>query len=122
MYSNDRVVLNYLCDCTTGFVNGNVILEDNCVPGPTFTFGFILATLFGAVFHLIVGGDVRRLALFLLAGWLGFSLGQALGTMLGINIVSIGQMRVVAASLGSIVALIAANVLTSRRTNNRTFR
>ncbi len=122
MCSNDYIVLNYLRDCTTGFVNGNAILEDNRVPGPTFTFGFILATLFGAVFHLIVGGDVRRLALFLLAGWLGFSMGQALGAMLGINIFPIGQMRVVAASLGAIVALIAAHMLTSSRTNNRTFR
>jgi hypothetical protein len=39
---------------------------------PTAVFGFIVATLFGAGFHLAFGGDMRRLALLLLAGWLGF--------------------------------------------------
>ena len=84
------------------------------MPGPSFTFGFIVATLFGAAFHLLVGGDIRRLALFLLAGWLGFSLGHLLGTTLEINILNIGPLRIVAASVGAAIALFAAYALTSR--------
>src|SRR5262249_27041139 len=43
------------------------------MPSPSVTFGFILATLYGALFHLVLGGNARQLALYLLAGWLGFT-------------------------------------------------
>ncbi|MCB9451625.1 MAG: hypothetical protein H6672_09300 [Anaerolineaceae bacterium] len=88
------------------------------VPGPTATFGFILATLCGAIFHLIMGGDARRLALFLLAGWVGFLLGHILGGILGITLVTIGMLRVFPAILGALIALVVAQVLTSRRTRS----
>ena len=88
------------------------------MPGPTLTFGFLLATLYGAAFHFIVGGDVRRLALFLLSAWVGFSLGHILGVMFAIDILNIGTLRVVAATLGAFTALVAARVLTSSRRTN----
>ncbi len=78
--------------------------------GPTVTFAFILATLFGAVFHFIVGGDARRLALFFLAGWIGFALGHILGDMFNINI-AIGSINIVSASVGALVALVVAYIL-----------
>jgi hypothetical protein len=89
------------------------------VPNPSVTFSFILATLFGAIFHLIAGGDARRLALFLLSGWVGFSLGHILGVIFEINILNIGPLRIVAASVGALVALIVAHVLTTSRTRRR---
>ncbi len=92
------------------------------MPSPDATLGFILATLFGATFHLIMGGDARRLALFLLAGWVGFGLGHVLGTILGISILNIGTLRVVSASFGAIVALVVAHFLTSKRPNKRAIR
>jgi hypothetical protein len=66
-----------------------------------------------------MGGDARRLALFLLSGWVGFSLGHALGVVLDINILNIGTLRIVSASLGAIVALLAAHVLTSNRSTSK---
>jgi uncharacterized membrane protein YeaQ/YmgE (transglycosylase-associated protein family) len=92
------------------------------LPGPTTTFGFILATLFGAVFHLIMGGDARRLALFLLAGWVGFGLGHLLGTVFGINILNIGTLHIFAAATGAIIALFAAHILTTNRSRSRSTR
>ena len=89
------------------------------MPGPITTFGFILATLFGALFHLIMGGDARRLALFLLAGWVGFGLGHLLGAVFGINVLNIGTLRIFTASVGAIVALLAAHILTSNRTRRQ---
>lgn len=85
------------------------------MPGPTLTFAFIVATLFGVVFHLFVGGDARRLALFLLAGWVGFGLGQVLGGVVGISVLPIGQLRMVAASVGALLALLVAFFLTRHR-------
>lgn len=89
------------------------------MPGPTLMFAFIVATLYGALFHLLIGGDARRLALFLLAGWLGFAVGHILGVTLQIDILNIGALRVLAASFGALVALIAASALTARRPRRR---
>ena len=92
------------------------------MPGPSVTFGFILATLFGAAFHLIAGGDARRLALFLRAGWVGFALGHIFGTVFQVNMLNIGTLRIFTASLGAIIALLAAYLLTSSRKSKRTAR
>ena len=75
----------------------------------------MVATLFGSAFHLIVGGGARHLALYLLSGWIGFALGQSLGDLLGISVVRIGQINFVAASLGALLALIAARIFSSER-------
>ena len=89
------------------------------MPGTTLTFAFILATLLGALFHLIVGGDARRLALFLLAGWLGFAIGHLVGVALEINLLNIGTLRVLPAAVGSLITLIVALLLTAQRPRKR---
>jgi len=75
-------------------------------------FSFILATLYGAVFHLVSGGDARRLALFLLAGWLGFALGHALGDLLDLTLLDIGPLHMLPATVGAWLALAVARLLT----------
>lgn len=85
------------------------------MPSPYIIFGFILATLYGAVFHLILGGDARRLALFLLAGWLGFTLGHIFGVLFDINVINIGSLKMFPATLSSWVALLLARFLTTPR-------
>jgi hypothetical protein len=72
---------------------------------------FTLSTLYGAAFHLWQGGGAKRLALFLLAGWLGFALGHWVGDRLGIHILSIGALNWFTATLGSGLALFAARWL-----------
>lgn len=79
---------------------------------PTLLLAFTLATLYGAGFHVWQGGGARRLALYLLAGWLGFGLGQLLGNLLKIQLVMIGALNVLPATLGSGIALLAARWLT----------
>ncbi|MCC6801509.1 MAG: hypothetical protein IT319_01395 [Anaerolineae bacterium] len=92
------------------------------MPTPTLTFAFILATLFGAAFHLIFGGDARRLAIFLLSSWIGFGLGQVIGVMFQVDIYNIGALRVVSATMGSLLALVATTFLTSKRMRKRSAR
>ena len=81
---------------------------------PSFAFGVLLATLYGALAHIILGGNGRRLAFFLIASWLGFALGQGVGQVLQIRILSIGPTNVLPATLGSIIALITAVILSAR--------
>ena len=89
------------------------------MPSPSVVFGFILATLYGAVFHFVLGGDARRLALFLLAGWIGFILGHIFGTIVGVNVLNIGSLRFFSATLGAWLALWAARFLTINRLARR---
>lgn len=89
---------------------------------PTTTLGFILATLYGATFHLIVGGDARRLAFFLLSGWLGFGIGHFAGVVLQVNILNIGTLHIVTASIGALLVLIFVHVLTSQSKRSRAVR
>lgn len=92
------------------------------MPSPAFTFGFIIATLMGAAFHLIVGGDIRRLALYLLAGWAGFALGHVVGVLVDINTFNVGTVRMFPALMGGIIALVAAFGLSRGRTTRRAVR
>ncbi|MBI5929291.1 MAG: hypothetical protein HY862_08285 [Chloroflexi bacterium] len=82
------------------------------MPGPSIVFGFVVATLYGAVFHFISGGDARRLAVFLLASWIGFALGHITGDLLSINLLDIGSLNMLNGTIGSFVALIVARFLT----------
>ena len=82
---------------------------------PTLTFSVLLATLVGALLHTILGGDGRRLAMFLLTAWIGFALGQAVGSLLGIDALAIGAINTLAGVMGSIVAVITAAILSSER-------
>lgn len=84
------------------------------MPSPSLTFAFILATIYGVLFHLLVGGDVRRLALYLLAGWLGFALGHILGVVLDVDILRIGSLRALSATVGCWTALLAARLFILR--------
>ena len=78
---------------------------------PTLLLAFALATLSGAGFHLWQGGGARRLALYLLSGWLGFALGHLVGDALRLDFFRIGALNTLSAMLGAAVALIAARWL-----------
>ena len=78
---------------------------------PTLLLAFTLATLSGAGFHLWQGGGARRLALYLLAGWLGFALGHLVGDALRLDFFRIGALNTLSAMLGAAVALVAARWL-----------
>lgn len=74
----------------------------------------MVATLLGAAVHVIVGGSARRLFALLLAGWLGFGLGQFVGVAFQINFMNVGMLRVASAVLGAFAALVPTVFLTSR--------
>lgn len=82
------------------------------LPTPTFVFALIIATLLGAVAHLIVGGSGRRLLTLLLAGWIGFAIGHVLGVAFRIDTFIIGTLRLFPALIGGCLLLVAAVLLT----------
>ena len=77
----------------------------------TLLLAVAFATIYGAGFHLWQGGGARRLALYLLAGWLGFALGHLLGNLLRLEFLMIGQLNFFTATVGSALALFLARWL-----------
>jgi len=73
---------------------------------PGLALAVILATAYGAAFHLWRGGGYGHLARYLLAAWVGFALGQAVGWLSGWPVGLVGQVYVLEATLGSAVFLV----------------
>jgi len=72
---------------------------------PALLFGFIIASLYGALFHLVRGGRPARLFLFMTLSWLGFALGHIVGNWRGWILFPVGPLNFGAATIGSILAL-----------------
>lgn len=103
-------MLHYGLDC-----NHQKTDWQHTMPSPILVFAFVIATLLGAFCHLILGGNAQRLAIFLLAGWVGFGLGHLAGTTFAIDIFAVGELRIVPAIGGEAFALFTAWIFTSDR-------
>ena len=78
--------------------------------------GFLLATAYGAAFHLIIGGRPRKILLYILAAWVGFTIGQFVGDVIGVDVFQLGAINLLSASLGAWIALILSWFLSARET------
>jgi hypothetical protein len=72
---------------------------------PSFLIGIVISSLYGAVFHLWRGGNLGRLLLYLVLAWFGFWLGHILGNLLGWDFLSLGPLRLGAATLGTAITI-----------------
>jgi hypothetical protein len=66
---------------------------------PALVLSIIIASAYGALFHVWKGETARDLLIYLAAGLVGFGLGQLAGNTLGLGIFMIGQVHVVEGSL-----------------------
>ena len=83
------------------------------MPNPVFAFAFIIATMYGLGFHVILGGNARRMVLFVVTSWVGFLLGQYIGAYLDISLLRIGVIHLLPASVCTAGLLVFAHVLTA---------
>jgi hypothetical protein len=73
---------------------------------PAILVGFIISTLYGALFHLWRGGGLGHLLFYIILSWVGFWTGQFLASYLGLTFFSIGPLHVGLATLGSLILLL----------------
>jgi hypothetical protein len=85
---------------------------------PSLLLAVILSTLFGAVFHLLMGGSSHRLLFYLVAGWLGFAVGHVAGDWFTVPFGAIGPLNAGSATLGSWLTLLLARWLLGSRSLN----
>ncbi len=71
---------------------------------PALIFGFLLATLYGAIYHFWKGGQVGKLFLYLILSWGGFTAGHLLAGVLDWTFGSIGPLH---AGMGTLVGVLA---------------
>lgn len=67
--------------------------------------GFLLATLYGAAFHLWKGGSLWRLVLYLIFAWAGFWIGHFVGNALGWNFFRVGSLNVGLGTMASVLVI-----------------
>ncbi len=78
---------------------------------PNLLLGTLIATLLGVSFHLWRGGSLGRLIFYIMASWFGFWIGHLIGNLTGLRFFSIGPLRLGAAILVTIPALLLGHWL-----------
>jgi uncharacterized membrane protein YeaQ/YmgE (transglycosylase-associated protein family) len=73
---------------------------------PILILGGLIATLYGAIFHLIRGGNPGKLLVYIILSWIGFWSGHFLAQRLGLEFLNIGTLFLGAASFASLLFLI----------------
>jgi hypothetical protein len=74
----------------------------------------LLATAYGAAFHFFVGGPARHIPIYIVAAILGFALGQMVGQLVGFAWLKLGVVYLLAASVGSWLALVLARFVVQK--------
>jgi hypothetical protein len=89
------------------------------VLSPSLWLGLALALSYSALFYGWQRGGARQLGRDMLAGCVGFGLGQLAGVLLGMNLLVVGQVQLLAGSLGALVALLVGQRLAWPLATNR---
>ncbi len=80
----------------------------------SIVLALLLATAYGTLFHLLIGGPARRLILYVVVSWLGFAVGHFMGNFLQIDWYKLGPLNLLSASIGSWIALFGSWWLAGR--------
>ncbi len=78
---------------------------------PYFLFSLLIGGAYGTAFHIWQGKTVKDILYYLVAGVLGFGLGQLLANLFGWNFLMIGPLHIVEASLSCWAILFLARWL-----------
>ena len=77
---------------------------------PSMIFALLIASLYGALYHLIRGGGPGRVFSNLFFSWLGFALGHFVGVWQEWVLIPIGQLNFGLSTLGSLVVLVGSDL------------
>lgn len=84
----------------------------------TIILAIVIATLIGAVFHLLRGGSIHRLGLHLLAANLSFFLGHWLSQLINWELLRVGAINLFPALLAALIGLILTATLAGEELEN----
>jgi hypothetical protein len=78
---------------------------------PAVYLGLLIATLLGAAFHLLRGGTLARLLLYLSTAWVAFFAGNWISGLLHWELGRVGSLNLFPAILATLIGLTAASIL-----------
>ena len=79
--------------------------------GPTIYLALLISTLIGAAFHLLRGGTLARLLLYISTAWVAFFAGNWVSHLLHWELGRIGNLNLFPAILATLIGLVAASIL-----------
>jgi hypothetical protein len=83
----------------------------NLALSPTLWLSVLLAVIYSTLFTIWRGGGFKQWLLDLLAGLIGFGLGQLAGSLFHSTFVRVGEVHLLLGSLGAAVALLVGRQL-----------
>lgn len=87
---------------------------------PGVFLGFLIATACGLAFHLVRGGSLPRLGLYVFTAWVCFAVGQLVSQWLDWTAWRMGSLNLFPALLATIIGLVASAVLAGPKAVTRT--
>ncbi|MCK5317007.1 MAG: hypothetical protein KAJ55_03790 [Anaerolineales bacterium] len=76
-----------------------------------FLLGLTIASACAFLFHILRGGRLKRLALYLASAWIGFFSGHLLSELINWQLLRLGSINLFPALLGTILSLVLTAVL-----------
>lgn len=78
---------------------------------PSIYLGLLISSLLGAAFHLLRGGTLARLLLYLGTAWVAFFTGHWISSLIHWELGRVGSLNLFPAMLATVIGLIAASIL-----------
>jgi hypothetical protein len=79
-----------------------------------FILGFVIATILGALFHILRAGSIRRMGLNILTANISFFLGHLFSELVKWQSLRLGSLNLFPAALAAILGLILTTALTGQ--------
>ncbi|MCH8337447.1 MAG: hypothetical protein IH858_01195 [Chloroflexi bacterium] len=86
---------------------------------PGIYLSLLISSGLGLLFHLIRGGSLGRLVLYLAAAWITFLAGHFVAEWLDWNFFRVGSINLFAAVLAAVIGLLAAALLAGPERSRR---
>jgi len=74
---------------------------------PALVIILILSIIYGSIFHLFRGQDWRDLSSFILFALIGFTVGQIVGALLGLDVMRLGQVHFIEGTIFAWLLMLA---------------
>jgi hypothetical protein len=74
---------------------------------PAYLFAFVIASVYGLMFFIVMGQGWKQLIAFWVAAVVGFMIGQSVAETMGLGLFNIGKLNFVEGTIASALGLIA---------------
>jgi H+/Cl- antiporter ClcA len=87
---------------------------------PSFFFGSIIATICGLLFHLLRGGRLSRMLLYIATAWVSFFAGQLVSEWISWRVLCFGSLNILPDLIATLIGLMTAHVLAGQENSSDT--